>query len=344
MIFLGEKHKAFLLDEYFNTHNLLLETYENKLKANKKIALDKEINHYNDICKYKFKLKDIKNVAKKYKLKLNGTKEVLMRRCYIYLYLSEKSIIIQKYIRGILQRRINKLKGVALFQRSLCNNNEDFLSFESISTIHPNQFFSFKDGDFIYGFDIISLNNLILKNKNNIFNPYNRNEIPKNIISDFQKLLKLNKKFKLNINVEIEKQELLSLDKQNEFKIIDFFHKIDNLGHCTNPKWLMDLNNIKLNSFIQNLNDIWFYRSEINYETKSKICPPVGNPFKYIQVSLCATRTKNLSNILLILNNFIHPESDRDSQSLGCYFILGALTLVSDDAANSLPWLYHAFH
>jgi len=344
MIFLGEKNKPFVLDEYFDTHNLLLEKYNNELKTTKKIILDEEITNYQDICMYKFKLKDIKCLAKKHKLKLNGTKEVLMKRCYFYMYLSEKTILIQKYVRGFLQRKINKLRGKALFQRKLCTNTEDFLSFESISNIHPNQFFSFKDGEFTYGFDIISLNNLILKNKNNILNPYNRNEIPNDIIFNFQHLLKLNKKLKLNINIDIEKQELLSLEKQNELKIVEFFQKMDGLGHCTNPNWFISLSNIELNQFVQKLMDIWYYRAEISHEIKKQICPPNGNPFKYIHVSLNNTRTKNLSNILLILNNLIHTDADRDGQCLGCYYILGALTLISYDAANSLPWLFHAFH
>jgi hypothetical protein len=33
---------------------------------------------------------------------------------------------------------------------------------------------------------------------------------------------------------------------------------------------------------------------------------------------------------------------DRDNKCLGAYYVLGALTLVSEDAATSLPWLYQA--
>jgi len=348
MIFLGEKNKVFNLDDYINNHSLLLEQFNNNIDniTKKKYHMDSYINNYYDICTYKFKLKDIKSVAKKYKLRINGPKDILLKRCYFYLLLSEKISFIQKYIRGYLQRKINKLRGKALFKRSLCNNQEDFLSFELISDISHKQFFSYDDGNFIYGFNIISFNNLILKSKNinNILNPYNRTVIPSDIISNFQKLLKLNKKLKLNINTDIEAQEGLSLEKINELKIVEIFQKIDNLGHCTNPTWLMNLSNHDLYTFIQKLTDIWAYRIQIDIETKKKICPPFGNPFRNTHVSLYNNRNKNLSNILLILNNFIHQDSDRDSQSLGCYYVLGALTLVSDDAANSLEWLFQAFN
>jgi len=31
-----------------------------------------------------------------------------------------------------------------------------------------------------------------------------------------------------------------------------------------------------------------------------------------------------------------------DNRSLGAYYVLAALTLVSDEARNSLPWLYQS--
>ena len=34
---------------------------------------------------------------------------------------------------------------------------------------------------------------------------------------------------------------------------------------------------------------------------------------------------------------------DKDSRTLGANYILGALTIVSQSAANSLPWLYSSF-
>lgn len=348
MIFLGEKNKFFNLDDYINNHSLLLQQYKANIetKKKKKFETDSYVNNYFDICMYKFKLKDIKSVAKKYKLKINGTKDIILKRCYFYLLLSEKISLIQKYIRGYLQRKINKLRGKALFKRELCNNQEDFLSFESISEISLKQFFSYDDGDYTYGFNAISFNNLILKSKNvnNILNPYNRKVIPLDIILNFGKLLKLNKKLKLNMETEIEKQEGLSLEKINELKIVEIFQKIDSLGHCTNPNWLMNLSNYELYSFIQKLTDIWFYRIQIDIETKKKICPPCGNPFRNLNVSLYSNRNKNLSTILLILNNFIHPDSDRESHSLGSYYVLGALTLISIEAASSLEWLFQAFN
>ena len=63
--------------------------------------------------------------------------------------------------------------------RELCTNNTDFITMEPLKEIKINRFISYKDtDDFIYGFDIVSLYNLIFKNNQDIKNPYNRKNIP----------------------------------------------------------------------------------------------------------------------------------------------------------------------
>ena len=44
-----------------------------------------------------------------------------------------------------------------------------------------------------------------------------------------------------------------------------------------------------------------------------------------------------------IMENLILNGVSKDSKSLGAYYILGALTLVNANAAESLPWLYQSF-
>ena len=46
--------------------------------------------------------------------------------------------------------------------------------------------------------------------------------------------------------------------------------------------------------------------------------------------------------ILNILEKLVLSGIDKDSKCLGAYYVLGALTLVSTDAAHALPWLYQA--
>ena len=46
--------------------------------------------------------------------------------------------------------------------------------------------------------------------------------------------------------------------------------------------------------------------------------------------------------ILDVLEKFVNSGVDKDSKSLGAYYVLGALTLVNQDAAIALPWLFQS--
>ena len=49
--------------------------------------------------------------------------------------------------------------------------------------------------------------------------------------------------------------------------------------------------------------------------------------------------------ILEILEKMVNTGIDKDYKCLGAYYVLGAITLVNNDAATSLPWLYEsAYH
>jgi hypothetical protein len=97
---------------------------------------------------------------------------------------------------------------------------------------------------------------------------------------------------------------------------------------------------------MRELSDIWNFRAQLSSEIKRSICPPHGDPFRNFGIS-CINYENNLfmvkKYILEVLEKFVNTGIDRDSKSLGCYYVLGALTLVNPDAANSLPWLYQSF-
>jgi hypothetical protein len=46
--------------------------------------------------------------------------------------------------------------------------------------------------------------------------------------------------------------------------------------------------------------------------------------------------------ISIILDEFINKGISNDNRCLGSYYVLSALTLVNNQAAEDLPWLYHA--
>ena len=91
--------------------------------------------------------------------------------------------------------------------------------------------------------------------------------------------------------------------------------------------------------------DIWNYRLNLTNELKRNICSPDGRPFHGLNLHYLFTRDMDTikNSILNVLNNLVTKGRDRQLKSLGAYYILGSLTLVSIDAAASMPWLYETF-
>ena len=306
------------------------------------------INNYEDLLKYNYNVKQLKQIAKEYKLKLTGNKSQLISRIYSYLHLSKLIIKVQKIIRGRIQRKYINSHGPAFKNRSLCVNNFDFLSMDELTTIDDKQFYSFKDDDgFIYGFDILSLYNLINKTDGVVKNPFNQQPLSPKIIVNFRTLLRLSKLLKIKILTEISDiTNDVSPEKSLELRALTLFQNMDALGNYTNVQWFLTLNKKQLIKFVRELVDIWQYRANISNEMKRAICHPTGNPFQTLPNFNVLQTIDNLNDIrkpvLYVMERLVNSGINNDNKCLGAYYVLSALTLVNYDAATSLQWLYEA--
>ena len=307
---------------------------------------------YNEINNYK--ISQLKTIAKKYDLKQSGNKNDLKIRIYCFFYLSFFIIKIQKNVRRNIVKKYKKLHGPAGLNRKLCNNLNDFVTMESVKEINFHQFVSYKDIDgFIYGFNIVSFYNLLLKSKNiNSFkNPYNRNLIPDFEITKINSIIRISKILNINVKLTYEDENKnMSNEKKIELRTLSLFQNIDALGNYSDLNWFLSLNKKELLKFIVELNDIWNYRVDIPIETKRKICPPHGQPFKNLSLLYIQQYIQQEENIckirifiLEILENLVNCGENNEYKSLGCYYVLGCLTIVNDNAAASLPWLFQCF-
>tara|TARA_Y100000389_G_C17468358_1_gene527854 strand:- start:1747 stop:2766 length:1020 start_codon:yes stop_codon:yes gene_type:complete len=321
-----------------------------KLKNNEKIKeKDYEIpnfSEYNSFNNKNYPVSFLKIICKNYKLKLSGNKPDLHNRIYDFLFKSNTCLLIQKVIRGYLLRKDHKLRGKAFYNRSLCMNSTDFFTLENISDIKNNSFFSIETKDAVWGFDIVSIYNLFSKSTdNNVLNPYTREKLSYSIFSDLSKLVRLSKSLNNPVNIILNKDsDNLSIKKRIELKCLDMFQYMDELGNYTDSRWFTTLDRVHLIRFIKELRDIWEYRAQLNLTVKKEICHPYGNPFRYIDLS-------NLYNlgfiqlqksILGVVEQFIKKGVDRDACNLGTSYILCGLTLVNNDAALAMPWLYQS--
>ena len=330
--------------------------------------LDVCLNKNESITQYNLTLSQYKKVAKHYKLKISGNKTELSSRINMYLYFYKYATIIQKHIRGKICRKYIAYHGPAYSykNRSLCTNDTDFVTMEPLNEIAPQYFFSYKDLDgFIYGFHISSIYNILFDMKKNnrgstpssssryhteikdVKNPYNRRQVPSYVIDSVRSIIRISKMYGEKINLAIEDDNTTQLTTQQsvELRALALFQSIDALGHYSNSRWFLSLSKNRLILMIRELVDIWNYRAQLSNEKKREICYPHGNPFIRMNISyLYETEDMTLlqNHILETLELFVNMGIDNDNKYLGATYVLGAITIVNQEAATAMPWLYQS--
>ena len=314
-------------------------TSNKKNKKKKKLILNHNFQRTN-ISKYN--LDNLKFSLKYYKINSSGTKKECFERLYNYFitlnkykpYTSNISKI-QLLYRNHINKKILNLKGPAYGNLKMSNNQNDFLSFENISEIPDVYFFSFQDCDnFIYSFDIRSLNELIMNKKTT--NPYNRIEFSKRTLNKLYQLLHL-----LRINkicLKLEEDEINDPVFEMSQKALEVFQKFDMLNNYTDVRWFLNLRKKSLKKLYKNAEDIWNYRAQLTPNMKKKIIPD-GKAFKtpiwYVEKLNNKLEIQNI--ILNEFDSFVSLGETKDDKILGAMWMLTSLVSVSPDAANAMP-------
>jgi len=138
----------------------------------------------------KYKIPELKALAKKYNLKVSGTKPVLLERIREHTLREKSAIIIQRLFRGHMVRYVVRYMARAHKSREMCVNECDGCTLEPLTNIPFMRLFTCKDEkDFNYGFDIISL--LTIYNKCNTINPYTREQMNDSTVNTVKTLGRL---------------------------------------------------------------------------------------------------------------------------------------------------------
>jgi hypothetical protein len=154
---------------------------------------NEKILDYVEYCKTnilltKYKIPELKKIAKHHNIKITGTKPVLISRIKTHFHRIKLAIKIQALFRGFVLRISLKLRGPALKNRTICVNDNDFVSLEPIDEIEIENFYSYTDSkNFTYGFDIGSLAQS-LKQKGKLENPYNREKLDTACVNNIKRL------------------------------------------------------------------------------------------------------------------------------------------------------------
>ena len=351
------------IDEKYDGEQEILDDNErNKVKSVKSVKTVKaakivkkreelSINNYSTLLVVKYKIDELKKLCTKYKISKGGNKDELTKRLYDYCKNSAGPLKIQKVFRGFLNRKLHKLQGPALMNRKICTNDMDFFTMDDMIEIPATQFYSYRDNDnFVYGFDIVSLYNLIKKEGMHAKNPYNRNEFGNKVKENVTNMIRISKILKIPVDIDI-KNEVMDPAKRMELKILELFQTMNSYGNYANSEWFSQLPRNLHIRFARELVDIWNYRALLTMAKKQEICPPHGTPFlgtPYFANVANNNVLNNLSNETLmkynvqIIENLVKSAVDIDNKMLGTFYVLSALTLVSQPARDAMPWLYEA--
>lgn len=303
-----------------------------------------QIGEHETVVSKNYNVRQLKDMCRWHKLKISGTKGELLRRLYEYLRQSLYALRIQRAWRVRLCRLCNKLRGAGYLKRENCVNETDFFSMEKLSEVAPRQFVSYTcpHDRKVYGFDIESLYKLLAKG--GVCNPYTREPFPITMNRDINRLIRLSAVTGQRIYFSPPEEDQLTPEKRLELGVVGLFQSIDALGNITNHLWFWNLGRVQLIRFIRELADIWGYRAQLQDAVKREICPPDGNPFRGVDLPGLPTRSHcGLRRIALeIMEAIVKRGVNSGAKSLGANYVLCALTLVSSEAANALPWLYDA--
>ena len=294
-----------------------------KKKANKKTTITYIEYFEQNINLQQYKIPELKEIARKHKLYVTGTKPVLIgriRSCFNYSIKIEK---IQKLFRGFMVRFFLKNRGPAANDRKICVNETDGYTLEPLNEISFENFFSYRDAkDFIYGFDLCSLIT-VFKTKGKIINPYTRERLETNILHLILSLHRIStilfsekienvvitnrtitprlpenniaiqnrythiQRNMIAFNAELReltmKMQEIQLRPINQ-RIQDLFIEIDLLGNYTQSSWFTALERRDYVRFFRTLLDVWHYRAQLTPEAKRNICQ-LHDPFLNVRIN-----------------------------------------------------------
>lgn len=303
---------------------------------------------YDNLLLFNYKVSELREISSHYDLKKSGNKDELTNNIYNYLKYSNSILKIQKNIRGYFQRIYNNLRGPAFIspklRKGICVNESDFYTMEPIDEIPYNQFISIQSDRQIYAFDMKSLYTLFLSGGKEVLNPYNRDVLPNSIVKDIKRLVRLSRFIGEKSSIKIEQDQDISQEKMAEMHVIELFQTINELGNYSDHRWYYNLRRRELIMFVRELFDIWSYRAQLTPEVKINIFPPSGRPFDHIDISRLHTYSDQRIQYWTtrLIENLVKCGVNQDSKCLGAYYVLASLTLVNEDARQSLPWLYQS--
>jgi hypothetical protein len=250
----------------------------------------------------------------------------------------EKQEAASRLIRRAWARWLAKRAGPLLRAKAESNNPFDFFSSDPIEEIPLRYFISFIDPGTSKGYcmDTRSVTALLqhaAASKEEPLNPFNRAALP----DLFRARLKRHK------IVDVWAPLVATTEEQRvSMAANDVFRAIEDLGYYTNPAWFLELSRQGLQRFYIELADIWFHRAGLQSADRARIAPI--KPFPVPITTALVMQQRALRPLLLeTCRLLVSGAAAKSDKQLGVMYCMGALSIVSAEAAAANPWIYEMF-
>ena len=282
-----------------------------------------------DIKHYHATKMNMVGTGKKPKLWTEMINHIYLIKVYTSVDYLNSITLIQSFIRN---RTVRKK-----YENRLCNNNEDFYTYDHILSIPNKYFYSYIDLNSLrWGFDIRSLHKLFQMGYDN---PYTTEMIPdsvKEVVEQKIEGLKSSASYE-DLNEMIEK------DRENTIKqkIVDLFSCIEQSGYTCQIDWFTSLSLRKLKRLYKELEDLWNYRLMLSDSMKRNICPPAADIFKtpLVEVMNYSEKEELQELILREVSKFIRAENSADRKLGFMYFLISFGTVSLQCYLAHVEWL-----
>lgn len=121
---------------------------------------------------------------------------------------------IQSLVRGVLTRTPLRIAGVGVLKRSLCHNDDEIITMDPKTSVHPHDYFSIEEGGKVYWFDQRSIIQWSQKELE-IKNPYTRTVLSREDTKRLRLVWNFRQKKGLQLYHEGQRQPMSAADRRD---------------------------------------------------------------------------------------------------------------------------------
>ena len=235
-----------------------------------------------------------------------------------------------------------KLKSPAFFLRNLCHNDTELASFEPLSEVKRDYFFTIKENNRYWGFDIRSLV-INYEMTGQLENPYTKNICDSLTINRFRLQVDTLRRWKKSI--QFEENPSLTVSQSWSLRVLDICLRLDMLGYRIATQWFSELDIVSQRNLYTCLFNLWNEQLHLTFDQKERIVPgnSIGDTklFKWtpLKITMKSDQDSVRRTNINVMERLISSADQQSDRTLGAMYTVIGLCEVSERCRIAYPWL-----